>query len=64
MPSTPWLELGIFGKAEIASATESVKSFRLAHLVEEGSIPPASGILTQLTKGKKDNSVIRCRIRR
>lgn len=56
IPSRPWLELGILGKAEVASVRESVKSFRLAHLVE-GSFSPASSILTQLAKGKKDNSL-------
>ena len=56
IPSRPWLELGIAGKAEVASVKESVESFRLAHLVE-GSFSPASSILTQLAKGKKDNSL-------
>ena len=56
--SRPWLELRILGKAENASVRDSVKSFRLAHLVE-GSFSPASSILTQLAKGKKYNSVHR-----
>ena len=58
IPSKPWLELGIPGKAEVASVKESVKSFRLAHLVE-GSFSPAFSILSQLAKGKKDNSMHR-----
>lgn len=56
IPSRPWPELGISGKGGLGSVRESVKAFRLAHLVE-GSFSPASSILTQLAKGQKDNAV-------
>ena len=61
IPSRPWPELGIPGKGELgkeklASVGETIKTFRLAHLVE-GLFSPASSILTQLAKGQKDNSV-------
>ena len=55
IPSRPWPELGILGKSDITSVKETVKEFRLAHLVE-GSYSPASRILTQLAKGQKDNA--------
>ena len=55
IPSRPWPELSIPGKGELgkgkmASVRETLKNFRLAHLVE-GSFSPASSILTQLAKG-------------
>ena len=56
IPSKPWPELGIPGKRELSSVRESLKVFRLAHLVE-GSFSPAFSILTQLAKGQKDNAL-------
>lgn len=55
IPLRPWPELGILGKGEVVSVRETLKAFRLAHLVE-GSFSSASSILAQLAKGQKDNA--------
>ena len=44
IPSEPWPELGLLGKADIQFVPECIREFRLSHL-------------SQLAKGKKDNSI-------